>query len=54
MLRLDFMPNSFACALETGAIDQSARQGLGATSRTARTAMLNAVFIAGLLFGVIA
>ena len=33
-------------------INHKAKHGLGATSRTAKAAMVNAVFIAGLLFGV--
>src|SRR5581483_1599368 len=40
------MCNSFARSLETIATPHRAKQGLGATSRTARAAMLNAVFMA--------
>src|SRR5262245_12566832 len=46
------MPSSLTRSLETETVVHRAKHGLGATSRTAKTAMLNAVFIGGFLFGV--
>src|SRR5437870_3398651 len=46
------MPSSLAPSLETGTVTHRAKHGLAATRRTAKTAIPNRVFIAGLLFWV--
>src|SRR5262249_47570282 len=47
-----FMPSSLARSLETATVSHRAKHGLGATSSTAKPAMLKAVLIARLLFKV--